>query len=215
MGSQFWWFYDTIAAAVVLLCIFLAGRKGIFKSMIAMMCFLIGTVISMSVSTSLAGSIQKNLVRPSNVKNISTALSEMEFNHNLEQYINDKYNILIDFKKLDDIYYKGEDIEGKMYQYLNAYTSGKVNSRERLSTDLREGYAQIISKAVGKYLNKYSAETAAKNIREGTDEDIYVLIKELQEPETRTKAAEFIADHYTAEPYKDIVRVVSFLLMFA
>lgn len=27
MGSQFWWFYDAVAAAVILLYVFISGKK--------------------------------------------------------------------------------------------------------------------------------------------------------------------------------------------
>lgn len=214
MGSQFWWFYDVIAAALVLVSIFLAGRKGAFKALISAMCFIVGLVICFSVSSTLASSIEKNLVRPSNVKNLNTALSEMEFNAEMERYLNEKYDVLLDTKKVDEIFYAGEDIEGKLYQYLNAYTSGKVNDRTEMSNELREGYAQVISTAVGKHLNKYAAEMTAKNIREGKGGNIYDLIRNLQEPENRSKASEFIARNYTAKAYEEIVKQVALLALF-
>ena len=66
MGVQFWWFYDVIAAAVILLCIFLIVRKGLVKASITLTGFVIAVVTAFSgfVPTIVSSNILDILYSP-------------------------------------------------------------------------------------------------------------------------------------------------------
>ena len=54
MGTQFWWFYDIIVAAVVLVCMFVSGRKGAMNAITTFVAYILAAGIAVSVSAGIS-----------------------------------------------------------------------------------------------------------------------------------------------------------------
>lgn len=213
MGVQFWWFYDVIAVAAILICIFITVRKGFYRAVISALGCVIALVIALSLSSSIGGSIYKNSIRESNVKKMDQSLSSGDFNEELAKYLESLgYSIRVDREMLSSICIKGENVDQEIYKYVNNINSRKVDEEAIFYNKLHEGYAKIISSFVSKHLNEYSAEYAAEQIRKNP-EKLYDFMKLLEEKESRRQPAEFIVDNYLAAPYTTIVKLITLIIM--
>lgn len=216
MGSQFWWFYDVLFVAVILIMVYLSAKRGIFKSLLHFSGYFLAVVIAFSVSSSIANGLYKNSIKNSNIKNLKKTLNEIDF-------ILDSINIIetefdfngeIKYKRMEEIYTEknimGYSYDKQIYQYVSSIYTGKINNETVFYNRLHEAYASYISNIVADELNAYAAETASRSIIDKPSQ-MDELIPLLLEHEDRTAAAEYIADKYTAGPYKSIVRLISFI----
>ena len=67
MGVQFWWFYDVIAVAVILVSIFLSVRKGLIKTIAALTGFVLSAVIAFSAGGPIAELMYEQSEKGSNI----------------------------------------------------------------------------------------------------------------------------------------------------
>ena len=87
MGVQFWWFYDVIAVATILICLFITVKRGFLKAAVSLLGYVLALFIALSLSSSIGSSIYSKSVRESNVKKMDQALSENEFSEELAKYL--------------------------------------------------------------------------------------------------------------------------------
>ena len=213
MGVQFWWFYDVIAAAVVLISIFVTVKKGFFRAALSALGYVIAIIIALSLSSSIGGSIYKHSIRESNIKKMDHSLTEKNYFDELCKYLESLgYNVSVDRELITDFCVSGEDVDEKIYKYLNNINSRKVDEEAIFMNKLHEGYASVTSSFVSKRLSEYSAECTAEEIRNDPDK-IYELFKLFDEPESMRKPAEFITDDYLKAPYTSMIKLVTLIIM--
>lgn len=215
MGTQFWWFYDVIVAAIVLVCMFIWGRKGILKSVCALTACFLSAVIAFGISSGIAKTLYGSSVRTSNIKKIDNNIDEETFLNNYSAYLESLgYNIRVDRKKLDAILSEKVNYTEEICKYVNSINGHKVEKNDDiLRKKLREGYAVVISDIISKSLkNKYVAETASMTILDKGNID--ELIPLIADHDTQKGAAEYIVDNYTANAYHSIFRLGTLLVMF-
>lgn len=216
MGSQFWWFYDIIAAAAILVMVFLSGRRGIFKSLLHFAGYFLAVIIAFSLSSSISDGLYKNSVRNSNVKKIEKSVNSTDFIIEVKNHIEEEYNFSgeIDYETLQEIYTEkntfGYSFDKQIYQYVSSIYANKIGNENIFYEKLHKGYADIISSIVSEHLLVYAGETAFRTLSD-KPQQMNELIPLLLEPEDRSGAAEYIADKYTAKPYKSLIRLISFL----
>lgn len=213
MGVQFWWFYDVIAAAVVLISIFVTVKKGFFKAALSALGYVIAIIIALSLSSSIGGSIYKNSIRESVTKKVDQSLTDRGYIDELGKYLESLgYNVSVDRDTLYDICISGEDVDQKIYKYLNNINNRKVDEEAIFMNKLHEGYASVTSGFVSKHLSEYSAECTAEEIRNDPGK-IYELLKLFDEPESLRKPAEFITDNYLKTPYTTLVKLITLIIL--
>lgn len=215
MGEEFWWFYDVIAVAAVLICIYISERKGLFRSALSIGGYLLAFALAISVSGSLSDSIYEKTVKDSNVKKLAKSVSSVNFAEQTADYIESLgYNVNVKEDKLADIYESGENFDEKIYKYVNSINAIKVDEEESFYQNLHEGYAFIIKGIVAENLTGYAAESAENQII-SHPETVEELIPLLLEKDDSFEAARYIADTYTETTYKSMIRIISFIAVFA
>lgn len=218
MGTEFWWFYDVIAVAIILVCVFVSGKKGILKASLELAGYVLAVIVALSISGSMAASLYTSNIRSGNIKKIEKHLTSETFTEMMCEYIGSlEYNVNIKTEKMNKIFDSAdekdiEEINDEIYRYINNINGRKVAEEDEFKAQLREGYAVVISRMISKELNKFAAETAANDIREHQDK-LPELITMLREPESQKTAATYIADNYTAPAYQTIIRLVLFVAL--
>ena len=105
MGVQFWWFYDVVVVAAILISLFITVKKGLLKSTFSLLGYIIAISVAISLSSTIAGSFYKSAVRESNIKKIDQSLSQGDFTDDLANYLESQgYNIYIDRDRFEQIY---------------------------------------------------------------------------------------------------------------
>jgi hypothetical protein len=215
MGNQFWWFYDALAVAAVLICMFISGRKGIMKSVTSLVAYLISAAIAFGLSISLGGMIANSAMQESNAKKIDKSLSNYKFDIQVANYLSSlDYGITADPEKITKIYSGNKDYNTELYKYVKLRSSNSIkDDQEAFNKKLAEGYAQLIKNIVSEEMSKYAAEVTAKEIREHPTK-FEELIPLLRDKETKTPAAEFISENYVQPAYDTEIKLIVFLIAF-
>ena len=216
MGTQYSWFYDVIVAAIALICIFIGSKKGVLKSVFAFVGVMIAALLSYALSGAVSETISNGAVSDGNSKKILKNLDSEIFMGDYIDYLEHMgYSIVVKEEKIEAIFQnKDENIDEALAKYINNINGHPVDEKDILIEKIREGYAVIIKDLVSKSLNKYAAETAAQIIREDSS-SMQELIPMIMESDNLHPAADFIAETYIAPAYYTIVRLVSFIIMFA
>jgi len=215
MGEQFWWFYDVIAVAAVLVCAFLTAKRGLMKAAISVVGYALAVGIALSVSSSVANSFYQGSVRASNIKKITYNIENGDFYSDFTDYLeNLDYDVIVETNKLEQICTSDEDIDAKIYSYMNNINNKEVDPEGMFMDKLHEGYATLIRDLVAKQLSEYSAEYAAEQIRQKPS-SIYKYMKLVKDPDFKQPAAEYIVDTYLEKPYKSQIRLVSLMVLMA
>ena len=166
MGVQFWWFYDVIAVAVVLVSIFISVRKGLMKAVATLIGLVLSAVIAFSAGGPVAELLYEQSEKSSNVKKYELSLESVDFISDLGNQLETLgYNIRIDSDELRKAFNDEKDPEKKIYKYVNNINSKKVDEESIFINKLHESYAVVISNYIAKKSNVYSAEYGAEEIR--------------------------------------------------
>lgn len=216
MGTEFWWFYDVIAVAVLLVCIFLSGKKGFLKGVFMALCCAVSVFVSFAVSGTVSQELYKNTVRSSNVRKIEKNLKNDTFTQKYAAYLEDMgYFIKVNSEKLDEIFKSDKELDKALCNYVNNINARKAEENEAVLLEkIREGYAVVMSDIISQSLNKFSAETAANEIRNDSSGIKEFLILVLDKDGGTHDAAVYIADNYTAKAYTTIFRLTGFVILY-
>lgn len=215
MGTQFWWFYDVMAGAVLLVCVFLSGKKGAIKGIVTALSLIIAAVAALGISGAVADSLSGSTIKNSNEKKIEKCLEIGTFTGKYASYLeNMGYSIKVDKNKLGGILDSDVQYDEAIAKYVNNINSRKVEeNQEVLLEKIHEGYAVVIGSIAEEALNKFAAETAAETIRNDSS-GMQDLIPLLRDQENMHPAAKYIAEHYTSGAYGTLLRLIVFMAAF-
>ena len=214
MGVQFWWFYDVIAAAAILVCVFLAVKKRLMKSAVTLTGFILAAIIAFSASAPVAGTVYGQTVRSSNLKKLDLSFESVDFIEDLSSYIETLgYEVRVDRKQLKQAFFDEKDPEKKIYTYINNINNKKADEEGIFYNKLHEGYAAVISKYVLKKTNEYCAEYTAEYIRKHPTK-AFEFAKLLDDQDTKRPASKYASDNFLKKPYVTQIRIIVLLVLF-
>ncbi len=214
MGSQYWWFYDVIVAAVALICIFIGSKKGVMKSAFGFVGVIIAAILSYAISGAIGNTVSSGIVCESNAKKITENIDGDTFTGLYSNYLeNMGYSVRINSEKLGNALDSNESIEDDLIFYLNSVNGHSLDKKEVLLEKVQEGYAVVIGDIVSHSLNEYAALTASELVRE-KPEIMTELIPLLRDDENIHPASLYIAKNLAAPAYNTIGKLVSFLIIF-
>ena len=217
MGSQFWWFYDIVAAAVFLVCIFLAGKKGVRRGAIAAVGCVIALALALGISTGAADGVYQNTMRSSNIKKVAKVIRQDVFLYKYAAYLESlDANIDPSYDRLDAIFSsENKNYDEQLSKYINNINGRRLYDDEETLRVVHEGYAVVIGELVSQSMNKYAAEVAMKEIRKNpeTMQELIPMIHFREEGES-VPPAKFITDNYTAPAYVTIYKLAGLLIVF-
>ncbi len=215
MGTGFWWFYDTIAVATLLVCIFLSGRKGFMKAVFSAIGCAVALLVAFAVSSGVSGDLYKNTARSNNIKKLEKDLKKETFTQKYASYLeNMGYYIKVDTAKLEKAFESETELDKAICNYINNINARKVESNEAVLLEkVREGYAVVMSDIIEQTLNKFVAETAANQIREDSS-NIREVILLIKNNEHQHESAVYISDNFTQKAYTTIFRLIIFVVLY-
>ncbi len=204
-----------MAAASLLLCIYLNGRKGIFKAAVMVVSCIVGVLLAVPMSGAVSENIYKTVIRDNNIKKLNKSLIDVEISSYLADALDNMgYNVIVNTQKIDEILESDKDVDEQIYKYLNNI-NGKVVDKEAIfQNNLNQAYAGVMKKLISADLTNYAVATASQKITDGKT-DFGNLLKIIKTGEQRDEAAKIIADTYTADAYKNVIRLLVCVIMFA
>lgn len=214
MGEQFWWFYDVIVAAVVLICVFFTLRKGLLRASASIVGYIFAVFLSFMLCTSIAGKVADNTLYGSNVKKLNFTLTENDYAAELCSQINSMgYYITVNRDKIEKIYVKEEDVDHGIYQYILHMNSKNLDDEDTFLVKLHDCYAVSASNFISRKLSPYAAEYAAEQIRKDPQK-FWQFLKLMDDQDSKRPAAEFLVKNYIQQPYTTLVRLIIYIISF-
>ncbi|MBO5163863.1 MAG: hypothetical protein J6B75_05380 [Ruminococcus sp.] len=215
MGTQFWWFYDVMVGAVLLVCIFLSGRKGFMKGLVAALGLVIAAAAAFGISGAVADSIGGSAIKNGNAKKLEKCIDSSTFTDRYSAYLESMgYTIKVDKSKLENILDSDVQYDEAIAKYVNNINARKVEENDEILLEkIHEGYAVVIGDIAEEALNKFAAETAAETIRSDSS-GMQELIPLLRDQENMRPAAGYIAEHYTSAAYETLISLIAYLTVF-
>lgn len=215
MGSQFWWFYDIIALAIILVCAFIWGKKGAMKGVFAVVGGVLSLMLAFGISSAVSDSLRKMTVKTGDVRKIEDNLTQDTFCGGMAVYLeNMGYSIRVDRKRLGEILDKTDiQYDEAIAKYVNNVNARRLEDDQQVLVDkVHEGYAVVIGEIVGENMSRFIAETAKEEVRKdpGMMQELIPLLQQ----EVSAKAAEYIGENCTAPAYRTIFRLASFAVLF-
>ena len=213
MDTQFWWFYDVIVLAVVMIFMFICGKRGIVKSILSTVSWALAAVIAFSISGSIAASIYTTSIRGSNIKKVDKSMDSEFFAVKMAEYIDSlPYGLRADSKKINNMIDRGDVSIDDMIKYINNINGKRVASDEELHDVVIEGYTKVISDLLSKDFSDYIVEYA-KNEVKADPSKMAEIIPLMRDKENTKPASSMIADNYTAPAYRIIIRLMGFIIL--
>lgn len=215
MGTQFSWFYDVIAVAIVLVCVFLSGRKGTLKAAISAVGCAIALLLAIGISAGAAESLYSNTMRSSNIKKIEKVITRDTLPNRYTTYLDSlTYSIHPSLTNLEKLFDSDKNYDEALCDYINNANGRRIADDEESLEIVHEGYAVVVGEIVGQCMSKYASAVAAEEVRKDP-ESMQELIPLLRDDENMTPAAKYIADHYTAAAYINIIKLAGQVILFA
>ncbi|MBP3380067.1 MAG: hypothetical protein J6K77_04320 [Ruminococcus sp.] len=214
MGSQFWWFYDVLAVAIILVCAFIWGKKGAMKGVFAAVGGLLSVMLAFGISGAVSDGLRQIAVKSGDVRKLEQRLSPDTFSDEMAVYLeNMGYSIRVDRKKLGEILDRTDvQYDEAIAKYVNNVNSSRLEEDSQVLVEkVHEGYAVVIGEIVGESLSKFAAETAADEVRKnpGMMQELIPLLRQ----EVSAKAADYIGENCTAPAYRTMFRLASFAVL--
>lgn len=218
MGMQFWWFYDIAVIAVMLIVIFIYGRSPFPKAIAALLSVVLGLALATATSSSLAESIYNDTIRRTNVNKLTRELDENPIIPKIKYHIESLgYNVNISEDSLEEIYLNekytndAEKLSKALYTYVNNINGRTVDKKEDFDKKMASGYAKIINEIVSKGINSYAVDEITEKIYQDP-ESVYEFIRISKNADV-SYAAKFIEKNYISSTYKDIVKLICFIVL--
>ena len=199
-----------VVASAILVCVFITVKRGILKAALSFVGYMLALFLSLSISAGMTGSISES-VNNSNKKEIRHILEDYDYTEALAGYIQSLgYDVYVNRKTLGNIIHNENDIDGKIYSYLNNINAKKVDTESSFKAKIHDGYALIASDIISREMSMYSAETASNMIKEDP-EKFYEFMRRLDDPDDMRPAANFLVDTYLSQPYRSQIKLVCIL----
>lgn len=212
MGTDFWWFFDLMAAAILLITVYIYGRKGFAKIIVTIVGYVLSIFLAATASGSAGDSFYKNGVKSSNIKCIEDALDDNNIAQKTKSYIESLgYNVTLNEANIENIFSKGGDVNDSLYQYVHNINGRVADSKEEFSEKMTEGFAEMMNTILAGALTKYSAEAAADLIR--SDMSLFGETLKILQNDGVNKAAVHIEENYTGEASTDIIKIFCFIII--
>lgn len=210
METQFRWFFDAAAISVLLVSIYLSGKRGFSKTVVITIGYILSLTAAAIFSGRAADLIYDKCVKQRCEAQIMNALENVNMPQKTKVYIESLgYGIKPEDTSIAEIFGIGGDVNEQIYEYVNSLENRPVDDYETFSAKLSEGFGEMTGTLIGEEMNRYAASEAAKLI--GGDPKGFGEALRLIQIGDRSKAAAYIAENYTADAVKDIIKVFCFI----
>lgn len=219
MGTQFWWFFDVFTAALLLVAVFIAGKKGFGKTLV----FTIGCAASVLLAIALSGPIANfaygSAIEHGNLKNLKEELSSSDLSADTKTFMEGMgYNIRVNDSRVSEIFLEGGDVVGSLYEYANNINGKVVDSEENFRKKMNEGLAGVVRSVFTDSHSAFAGEAVYDEVLADMSKlpQILTLIEEqANEPEVHdyTEASKLLEAEYCADVYKDMISLAAFAVI--
>lgn len=213
-SDNLWIIYDIIALAVIAGTIFASFKKGFSQVIVSAGGYLISCFVATFVSTVFAGQIYDLFVKSSVLDNMNDAISKFSIAGEVQEYISDiTLGLDVSEKDIEKVIKSADEnnLDVKMYNMINAYSSGAVSSADEVT----EGFLSGLGESMKELFDGYVPESfirGTENFTAENKEDAFRLIKSFMYDNV-SETSEYIEENYIRQYAVELVKIFVFIII--
>lgn len=212
MESQFWWFFDAAAISVLLISIYLSGKRGFSKTIFVIIGYILSITAASAFSGGAADIIYDKFAKQRCQTQIEAALADVSMTQKTKSFIeNLGYGVTLDEEQIGEIFSSDGSVSEKLYEYVNSIEDRTVDTAEGFNENISEGFADIAESVLSENMHSYVSNCAAKLIED--DADGFGEVLRLLQTGADDETAAYIEENYTADAVRDIIKVICFIII--
>lgn len=211
MGTNFWWIYDIIFAAVVIFSIYSCAKKGFSKIIILVIGCVVSIFLASFISQKSARFIYDKFVKKTSIEAVKDVLEDYSPALSVKEAVESQdYGAVLEEGRIKKILQSEDSIE-MLYEYTNQAAGDVVDTHENFKLTLTEEFSKLLAKQLGVKLPPYAARELTQKIS-GNDK-LFVETTEmlLKSPD---KVPEYIEKNYVRQPALKLVRAFAFIICY-
>lgn len=140
MGISFWYFYDIVAIAIVIMSIYRGYKKGFVRTILMTVGYLFAVVIAWTLSIFIADKVYDNFLQEKNETVIADAINSIDYSSVFQDELKN-YGVKLDDEDMKKL--KSMDSSEEIYNYVN-----KTGLYSGSKSDFDDALANITSKTM-------------------------------------------------------------------
>lgn len=211
MGMNFWWIYDIISVAVVILSICACAKKGFSKILIMIIGCVASIWLAAVISNKCSGFIYDKFIKKTSTEAIEDAIERYDPAKSVREVIEKQgYGAVLEDSRVRKIL-ESEDSVEMLYEYTNQASGTVVDTPENFAKKLSTGFTELFAKQLSGKLPPYVTHELIKRIS-GNDE-LFVKTTEmiLKNPDN---VPDYIEENYVRKPALKLVKAFVFLISY-
>lgn len=216
MGSQFWWFYDVLAVAVILLVIYANAKRGFKKNFLVMIGYILSAVVASVASAMLAEPVYSGVIRESNLTAFEQVLTEYDGTEAIRDALDEqRYGAQFDNKKID-VYLSPakEDFEDGLYRYVNQTCDYTVTTPTEFRNILRGAFIESFGGLIAEQMPLYARLSLEEQLADNNALYVQTMQQIYGESGSRRQIASYLEDTYVKDDCIQIVNAFLFIAIF-
>lgn len=214
LGTHLAWYYDVVVAAILLIFIYIGGKRGFVKSVVLIVGYIAAFLLSYFVSTISAPIIYENTLQPKITEVITSKIDSIDIVGELKKALNsEEMGITFESDELSQVI---RDSEGDLGTDLEAYITDKFSNVNVDSADIEAKLQEILnSEVVENFMSTLPAYMQAP-VQQYVDQShaaISEAVKSLVG--TKEEAAAYIEENFIRGGIVTIIKIIVFMIIFS
>ncbi len=211
MGGNFWWVFDLIVIAVIVLFTINGAKKGFSKIIVAAIGCVVSFAVAWTLSKLTAETVYDKMFRQSYIETVEEAIEDYKPEDIIKTIIeSNELSGVLSNENIKTILESDNSLD-MLYQYANSQASNILDSRENFEASVINEFAKAFSSQVGVALPPYVAEGILGHLSD--NEDMFLMTIEMLMTNS-DELPQFIEENYIRGPATKIVSCAVFLIVF-
>lgn len=211
MGTNFWWIYDILAAAIVVLSIYSCAKKGFSKIIVIVIGCVVSIFLASFVSQKSSQFIYDKFIKKTSIEAVEEAIEEYDPAVSVREVIEDQgYGAVLEDSKVKKILESDDSME-RLYEYANQAAGDVVDTHENFKKTLTAGFTELFSKQLGVKLPPYVTHELTEKL--SGNEKLFIETTEmlLKSPDD---VPEYIEENYIRKPALRLIKAFVFIISY-
>lgn len=211
MGTNFWWIYDVVSVAVVILSIYNCAKKGFSKILIMVVGCVVSILLASTISQKSSDFIYDKFIKKSSIESVEEALKEYDPAISVREAIEGQdYGAVLEDGRVRKIL-ESDDCMERLYEYTNQASGDVVDTHENFKNTLTVEFTELFAKQIGVKLPPYVTNELIEKI--SGNEKLFIETTEmiLKNPD---KVPEHIEENYIRKPALKLINAFVFIISY-
>lgn len=211
MGTNFWWIYDIVSVAVVILSIYSCAKKGFSKIIVLVIGCVASIFLASFVSQKSSQFIYDKFIKKTSIEAVEEALEKYDPAISVREVIEDQnYGAVLEDGRVKKILESDDSIE-RLYEYTNQAAGDVVDTHENFKNMLTAGFTELFSKQLGAKLPPYVTHELTEKLI--SNETLFIETTEmlLKSPDD---VPEYIEENYIRKPALRLIKAFVFIISY-